>query len=828
MANKEFVIKHGLKFPVGAVSGYVLTCDPNGVASWASVGSLGGGAAGAASITSGSIDGATIGATNPNTGAFTSLSASGNLTVGGNLTVNGTATTVNSTIVTLDDPILTLGGDTAPTVDDNKDRGIEFRWHNGTAAKTGFFGFDDSTGKFVFIPDATNTSEVFSGTAGTAVLNTEGTHTGAVAATTLSASSTVNLSGLTASTSLSLDASKNIISVANTGTGNNVLATSPALAGVPTAPTAANGTNTTQIATTAFVLAQIGAIGASGSASITGGTINGATIGATTASTGAFTTLSATTLSVGGAQPILGSSSAFNLDYTGAGTQYGMTLQATTAGTTTAINFFNSAGTSVGSITQTDTAIKFNGTASSADAAPWSGITGKPTTLSGYGITDAALSNGTNASGTWGISITGSSASTTGNAATATALQTARTINGVSFNGSANISVNTVNAVTFNNGGAGAASGTTFNGGAAVTVSYNTVGAPSTTGTNASGTWGISISGNAATASSASSVSATADSAIVNQHNGNTTGWFGRILSKNATSDKAAFVGTYGASVAGVFAHNNALTAWADLYINTVDGAAGGNVRMPAATYINGNQAIHAGNYNTYAPTLTGSGASGTWGIGITGNAGSATVLQTARTINGTSFNGSANITTSSWGAARALTIGNTAKSVDGSGPVSWSLAEIGAAASSHTHTEFANLGLSQAVIFDGTSDVYFENGARFYNVSPQFNVNVRSTRRDLAAGSIPLDFGFYHAKTITGAISLTVGPGSALAADACISFILDLTNGGSAAITWWSGIKWAGGTAPTLTAAGRDVLGFFTTDGGNTWTGLVLGKDVK
>ena len=59
-------------------------------------------------------------------------------------------------------------------------------------------------------------------------------------------------------------------------------------------------------------------------------------------------------------------------------------------------------------------------------------------------------------------------------------------------------------------------------------------------------------------------------------------------------------------------------------------------------------------------------------------------------------------------------------------------------------------------------------------------------------------------------------------------SLILDLTNGGAAAITWWSGVKWVAGTAPTLTAAGRDVLGFFTHDGGTTWTGLVLGKDVK
>ena len=91
---------------------------------------------------------------------------SDNLTVAGNLTVNGTTTTVNSTVTTLDDPIITLGGDSAPGSDDNKDRGIEFRWHNGSAAKVGFFGYDDSTSNFTFIPDATNSSEVFSGTAG--------------------------------------------------------------------------------------------------------------------------------------------------------------------------------------------------------------------------------------------------------------------------------------------------------------------------------------------------------------------------------------------------------------------------------------------------------------------------------------------------------------------------------------------------------------------------------------------------------------------------------------------------------------------------------------
>jgi hypothetical protein len=45
------------------------------------------------------------------------------------------------------------------------------------------------------------------------------------------------------------------------------------------------------------------------------------------------------------------------------------------------------------------------------------------------------------------------------------------------------------------------------------------------------------------------------------------------------------------------------------------------------------------------APTKTGDGASGTWGVSVTGNAATATALQTARTINGVSFNGTANIT---------------------------------------------------------------------------------------------------------------------------------------------------------------------------------------
>lgn len=122
-------------------------------------------------------------------------------------------------------------------------------------------------------------------------------------------------------------------------------------------------------------------------------------------------------------------------------------------------------------------------------------------------VTNGVVTTGSYSDPAWLTSLSGSkiSGGIAGNAASATVLATARTINGVSFNGSANISVNTNSNITFNNAGSGAASGVTFNGGSAITVSYNTVGAPSTTGANASGTWGISISGNAATATTAGS-----------------------------------------------------------------------------------------------------------------------------------------------------------------------------------------------------------------------------------------------------------------------------------------------------------------------------------
>ena len=118
---------------------------------------------------------ATIGGAATITGALTTSS---NATIGGNLTITGNTTIagnlqVDGSTITFDDPILVLSGDTAPTSNNQKDTGIAFRWYESAgsgSAKIGFFGFDESTMKFTFVPDASISSEVVSGAAGTIVV----------------------------------------------------------------------------------------------------------------------------------------------------------------------------------------------------------------------------------------------------------------------------------------------------------------------------------------------------------------------------------------------------------------------------------------------------------------------------------------------------------------------------------------------------------------------------------------------------------------------------------------------------------------------------------
>jgi hypothetical protein len=214
----------------------------------------------------------------------------------------------------------------------------------------------------------------------------------------------------------------------------------------------------------------------------------------------------------------------------------------------------------------------------------------------------APTKTGTGASGTWGISVTG-------NAASATKLTTARTLTignkGKTFNGTGNVSWSLAEI------GALPLSGGTITGDVIYTHSF--------------------------------------------QYHAVAGGWArGFGYRTNDGSDYIGFLGAYGSSDTMHY-----------LAMGTTYNDPKGFRWYPDGTAtLNGSQVLHASNYNSYAPTKTGTGASGSWGISITGNAATATKLTTART----------------------LTIGSTGKTFNGTGNVSWTLAEIGAAKESHSH----------------------------------------------------------------------------------------------------------------------------------------------
>jgi len=94
-------------------------------------------------------------------------------------------------------------------------------------------------------------------------------------------------------------------------------------------------------------------------------------------------------------------------------------------------------------------------------------------------------------------------------------------------------------------------------------------------------------------------------------------------------------------------------------------------------------------------------------------------------------------------------------------------------------------------------------------------------TKVAMAANAVDLSLGNVQTKTISGAQTLTFTnpPASGTAG----SFTLILTNGGSATVTWPTSVDWPAATAPTLTAAGVDVLVFTTIDGGTIWYGMAV-----
>jgi hypothetical protein len=173
-------------------------------------------------------------------------------------------------------------------------------------------------------------------------------------------------------------------------------------------------------------------------------------------------------------------------------------------------------------------------------------------------------------------------------------------------------------------------------------ANYNSY-SPTLTGTGASGSWGINITGNANNITQYT----------INQNLGTaSTPTFGGLT---LTGDLTVY--RSGANTTGVLYLGNSGARY--LYYD------GTQYVMPGAQLVvNGSTVLNAGNYNSYAPTLTGTGASGTWGINVTGNAGTVTngVYNNSGTY-GINITGNAGTATTATTATNAVNLGGVASS---------------------------------------------------------------------------------------------------------------------------------------------------------------------
>ena len=175
---------------------------------------------------------------------------------------------------------------------------------------------------------------------------------------------------------------------------------------------------------------------------------------------------------------------------------------------------------------------------------------------------------------------------------------------------------------------------------------------PTRTGGNASGTWGISVTGNAATATTATNVSGTV--AIANGGTGATTaatalsnlnGLQNNISQQGGVSylaqDFNSYPSVYNATFVNPTGSTNLPTGMSSVmsyrFIMGGGDTAGRGFDLVGAAESSGNlymrerslgtwsRILHSNNYTLYAPTLTGGGASGSWGISVTGSSASCT-----------------------------------------------------------------------------------------------------------------------------------------------------------------------------------------------------------
>lgn len=94
-------------------------------------------------------------------------------------------------------------------------------------------------------------------------------------------------------------------------------------------------------------------------------------------------------------------------------------------------------------------------------------------------------------------------------------------------------------------------------------------------------------------------------------------------------------------------------------------------------------------------------------------------------------------------------------------------------------------------------------------------NGSVRSNIVDMASGTnFNCSAGNYFIRTVNGNVTFTV---SNVPASRAYAFTTEIVHT-SGTITWFAGVQWPGGTAPTLTTGKTHLFTFVTDNGGARW----------
>lgn len=163
-------------------------------------------------------------------------------------------------------------------------------------------------------------------------------------------------------------------------------------------------------------------------------------------------------------------------------------------------------------------------------------------------------------------------------------------------------------------------------------------------GTGASGTWGIDITGSATSATNDSNGKKISDTYLpltggtisgLLSIKPNTNNWTQGIrIHPYNNWNSIVLCGTDNTGDSDTSAKTWSIHNNDGLFYITKNGSSSGTAYLSCVDdnvwRANGNILLHAGNYKSYVPTLTGTGASGTWDISITGNAKTATSADSA------------------------------------------------------------------------------------------------------------------------------------------------------------------------------------------------------